>query len=171
MYRQVSRPGFIKEKLAGCVSDGRVVLCKFHRNQTNLLWLLGAVSWIVALPTVALWLITLCFAFRTGKAAFGMGSAMIYLFLVAALFCWPGLFLFLRMVHLDIAPWIGMVLLLWPGLFVIPHMIRLDIQRAYDIGLDDNEVMEPERMRPVPPSTAPRESTGIQSLHRNRGNL
>ncbi len=134
--------------------------------------LLGAVSWIVTLPTGALWLITLCFAFRTGKAAFGMGSAIGYLLIAGALFCWPGLFLFLRMVHLEVPPTFGVVLLLWPGLFVIPHMIRLDIQREYDIGDDNDELTEPELIQPAQPSATPGEvSTGIQSLHRNRGDL
>jgi hypothetical protein len=76
---------------------------------------LATVFWIVVLPTVVLWVITLWFIFRAGQLAFGTGSGMVYL-LLAVVLCW------------------------WPGLFVIPHMIRLDIRRLHGVGLDDDDL-------------------------------
>ncbi len=150
--------------LLACVQQAIVLLG--YRAE----WILRIVSWIVVLPTVVLWLITIWFVFRTGQTAFGTGSGIVYLLLAVVLFLWPELFV-IRRANMGIDfPLFDVVLFLWPGLFVIPHMIQLDIKRLHGVGLDGDVLAGTGPIQPLQPTAAPIVvSTAIQSLQGRSG--
>jgi hypothetical protein len=78
----------------------------------------GPLLWVgtaVALSALICWgAILLWHIFRTGQAAFGASSGVVYVLIAVAL-------------------------AFWPGLFVVPHMIRLDVKRLCGVDPDTPE--------------------------------